>query len=213
LEPQISGGIFIEHGVHFFDLFDMWFGPGEVVAAQQSERPASGIIDQVHCTVRYGSALLANFYHGFHQSSRMESQEARIVCERGTIRFFEWVPTRIEIDLLANYADLDAVRSLVPHAEVAEVARYEGGKRNILARHKSFSADGRFRIRGGTVMSKQELYARVVRALLADQIRSAYEPQHRRLVSEENGLTSLEIAVEADELARKATAQTEPTRS
>jgi predicted dehydrogenase len=122
-KPEISGGIFIEHGVHFFDLFRMWFGPGEVLAAQQSERPTGGIIDQVHCTVRYGSVLLANFYHGFHQSSRMESQEARIVCERGTIRLFEWVPTRIEIDLLANYADLDTVRSLVPHAEVEEFAR------------------------------------------------------------------------------------------
>ena len=54
-------------------------------------------------------------------------------------------------------------------------------------------------------MSKQELYARVVRALLADQIHSVDDPQHRRLVTEENGLTSLEIAVEADELARKAT--------
>ena len=143
----------------------------------------------------------------------MEAQEARIVCERGTIRLFEWVPTRIEIDLLANYADLDAVRSLVPHAEVEEVARYEGGERDILARHKSFPADGRFRIRGGTGMSKQELYGRVVRALLADQIRSVEDPQHQRLVSEENGLTSLEIAVEADELARKATAQPNARRT
>jgi hypothetical protein len=32
----------------------------------------------------------------------MEPQEARIVCERGAIRLFEWVPTRIEIGLLAN---------------------------------------------------------------------------------------------------------------
>ncbi len=206
-KPDISGGIFIEHGVHFFDLFRMWFGPGQVVAAQQSERPKSGLTDQVQCTVRYGSALLANFYHGFHQSSRMESQEARIVCERGTIRLFEWLPTRIEIDLLANHADLEAVRSLVPHAEVEEVARYEGEERKILARHQSFPADGRFRVRGGAGMSKQELYGTVVRALLADQIRSIDDPQYRRLVSEENGLTSLEIAVDADELARKTIAR------
>ncbi|HEU4678963.1 MAG TPA: Gfo/Idh/MocA family oxidoreductase [Terrimicrobiaceae bacterium] len=212
-KPEISGGIFIEHGVHFFDLFRMWFGPGQVVAAQQSERPESGgIIDQVHCTVRYGGVLLANFYHGFHQSSRMEAQEARIVCERGTIRLFEWVPTRIEIDLLASHADLEAVRSIVPQAEVEELARYEGGERDILARHKSFPADGRFCIRGDTGISKQELYGRVVRELLADQIRSIDDPQHRRLVSEENGLTSLEIAVDADELAQKATAPTKPTR-
>jgi predicted dehydrogenase len=202
-KPAISGGIFIEHGVHFFDLFRMWFGPGQVVAAQQSERPKSGLTDQVQCTVRYGSTLFANFYHGFHQSSRMESQEARIVCERGTIRLFEWLPTRIEIDLLANHADLETVRALVPHAEVEEVARYEGDEREIHARHKSFPADGRFRIRGGAGLSKQELYGTVVRALLADQIRSIDDPQHRRLVSEENGLTSLEIAVEAGEFARK----------
>src|SRR5271165_3912127 len=92
-------------------------------------------------------------------------------------------------------------------------ARYKGAERDILARHKSFPADGRFRIRGGTGMTKQELYGRVVRALLADQIRSVDDPQHRRLVSEENGLTSLEVAVEADELARKATAQPNATRS
>ena len=213
-KPEISGGIFIEHGVHFFDLFRMWLGPGQVVAAQQSERPESGgIIDQVHCTVRYGSVLLANFYHGFHQSSRMETQEARIVCERGTIRLLEWLPTRIEIDLLASYADLDAVRSIVPYAEVEEVARYEGGERDILARHKSFPADGRFCLRGSTGMSKQELYGRVVCALLGDQIRSIDDPHHERLISEENGLTSLEIAVQADDLARKATAQPSAARS
>jgi hypothetical protein len=62
-------------------------------------------------------------------------------------------------------------------------------------------------------MSKQELYGHVVRALRADQIRSIDDPLHGRLVSEENGLTSLEIAVEADELARKATAQPNATCS
>jgi hypothetical protein len=45
------------------------------------------------------------------------------------------------------------------------------------------------------------------------KIRSIDNPQHRRLVSEENGLTSLEIAVKADELARKATAQPSAMRS
>ena len=101
----------------------------------------------------------------------------------------------------------------MPHAEVEEVARFDGGEREILARHKSFPADGRFRIRGNAGMSKQELYGHVVRALLADQICSIEDQQHRRLVSEENGLTSLEIAVEADELARKVTAQPNATRS
>ena len=205
-KPQISGGIFIEHGVHFFDLFRMWFGPGEVVAAQQSERPAGGIIDQVHCTVRYGSALLANFYHGFHQSSRMESQET-LVCERA-IGSSSGCPRASRS--ICSQTMLTWTPSVARAAREVEESRYEGGEREILARHKSFPADGRFRIRGGAGMSKQELYGHVVRALLADQIRSIEDPQHRRLVSEENGLASLEIAVAADELARKATSAAAP---
>ena len=30
-----SGGIFIEHGVHFFDMFSGWLGEGKVVNALQ----------------------------------------------------------------------------------------------------------------------------------------------------------------------------------
>ena len=202
-DRQISGGIFIEHGVHFFDLFQMWFGQGEILAAQQLERPDSGgIIDQVQCAVRYDGGVLANFYHGFHQANRIESQETRIICERGTIRLFEWVPTRIEIDLLANRTALDSLAALVPNAEIEEISVYEGADRDILARHQSFQADGRFRITGHTGMIKQELYSHVLRSLLADQIRSIDNPRHRRLVSEENGLSSLKTALRADELAR-----------
>lgn len=71
-DREKSGGIFIEHGVHFFDLFEGWLGAGEVVAAQRVLRPGSGIEEQVHCTVRYASGPLVNFYHGFTQPSRLD---------------------------------------------------------------------------------------------------------------------------------------------
>jgi predicted dehydrogenase len=37
-----SGGIFIEHGCHFFDLVAFWLGQGDVVAATLGLRPADG---------------------------------------------------------------------------------------------------------------------------------------------------------------------------
>src|SRR5436190_15964207 len=81
-----SGGICIEHGVHFFDMFAGWLGPGKVEAAQACRRPGTTIEDQVHCTVRYGTDVLVNFYHGFTQPSRMDRQELRLVWERGDLR-------------------------------------------------------------------------------------------------------------------------------
>src|SRR4029078_8113218 len=66
-DREKSGGIFVEHGVHFFDLFAGWLGLGRVEAAQVSMRPGAGIEEQVNATVRYGSGALVNFCHGFHQ--------------------------------------------------------------------------------------------------------------------------------------------------
>src|SRR5436190_20200998 len=64
-DREKSGGSFIEHGVHFFDLFAGWLGAGEAVAAQASRRAGTNIEDQVQCTVRYGDEVYINFYHGF----------------------------------------------------------------------------------------------------------------------------------------------------
>ena len=49
-----SGGIFIEHGVHFFDMFAGWLGAGSVESAGRVLRPGLGIEEQVYCTARYG---------------------------------------------------------------------------------------------------------------------------------------------------------------
>ena len=64
--PAQSGGIFIEHGVHFFDMFEGWLGIGRLVNAFDIQRPGveGTIIDRVQATVMYPQGPV-NFYHGF----------------------------------------------------------------------------------------------------------------------------------------------------
>ena len=97
-----SGGIFVEHGVHFFDLFEGWLGPGRVVAAQRTLRPESRIEEQVTCTVRYRDGILVNFYHGFTQPARLDRQEFRLLFEHGDVTLEEWVPTGARIRAIVN---------------------------------------------------------------------------------------------------------------
>ena len=59
-DREKSGGIFVEHGVHFFDMFAGWLGTGEVVASQANCRAGTNIEDQVQCTVRYRDALVTS---------------------------------------------------------------------------------------------------------------------------------------------------------
>ena len=53
-------------------------------------RPGSSppIEEHVQCTVRYGPTVLVNFYHGFHQTGRMDRQELRLVFERGDVTLY-----------------------------------------------------------------------------------------------------------------------------
>jgi len=197
-----SGGIFVEHGVHFFDLFEWWLGPGRVVSAQETVRPGTDIVEQVNCTTSYGNVLV-NFYHGFHQAARMDRQEMRLLFERGTVRLFEWVPTQIEIDCIASEETVDTLKTLLQCIEKADaVEMYSGSDRDVTSRHKSYKVDGRYLIRADFGMTKPELYGHVLRGLLSDQLAAISDAGHVRCVTEDNGLTSLEMAVAATELAR-----------
>ncbi|MDQ3622295.1 MAG: Gfo/Idh/MocA family oxidoreductase, partial [Verrucomicrobiota bacterium] len=200
-DREKSGGIFIEHGVHFFDLFEWWFGPGKVLAAQQASRPETSIIEHVNCTVLYRDSAFANFYHGFHQPARGDHQEWKLVFEMGSISMREWVPTAMRIDLLADDATMEALTRSLPCAEVQVIERYTGAARKCTSRHRPREVDGHFSISSSPGLAKMDLYGHMLRALLRDQIAAIRDPAHVRRISELNGATSLAAAVAAQRLA------------
>ncbi|MEA3186836.1 MAG: hypothetical protein QOD99_666 [Chthoniobacter sp.] len=196
-----SGGIFIEHGVHFFDLFEWWFGPGQILAAAQTTRPGTALVEHVHCTARYGDSILAEFYHGFHQASRMDHQEWKLVFEMGSIEMREWVPTTLRIDLLARDTTIAALGKLLPMAEVTTLERYQGAARHCTSRHQAREVDGHFSISTHAGFEKMDLYGEMLRALMSDQISVIRNSSHQRRITETNGVTSLEMAVAAQSAA------------
>jgi predicted dehydrogenase len=196
-----SGGIFIEHGVHFFDLFAGWLGPGRVEAAQVCLRPGTTIEDQVQCTVRYGDGVLVNFYHGFTQAGRMDRQELRLVFERGKVTLAEWVPVRATIHALVDEADTRTLCELFPDARLDVTAWYAGKDRACLGRHKVLDVYQMVEMKSGQGDLKMHRYSELVRSLLTDQLAWLLDHGHVRRVSDQNGRDSLAVAVEADLLA------------
>ena len=202
-DPQKSGGIFIEHGVHFFDLFEWWFGGGEVLAAQELSRPGTQIIDQVQCAVKYGDTTLTTFYHGFHQMLRRDQQAWLILFEQGTLRMREWVPTQLELDATVSEAGMEALISLLPGAKVEVMERYGETERNATSRHRSRTVDLRVKLTEQPGQPKHDLYGQMLRDLLRDQIRAIRDATHVRTVSEANGLSSLAYATAAQNMASR----------
>lgn len=202
-----SGGIFIEHGVHFFDMFTGWFGDGKLKASQVVKRPNSADIeDQVQATVEYGDEItgkkLVNFYHGFTQTGRMDRQEMRLLFERGDITLFEWVPTRMIMRCVVDEETTRALMELFPGAQLNVTANIGGKDRVLGGRHKTFEAYQQIELRFGFGDEKQHIYSELLRLMFRDQVRAIHYPESHRIITEQNGLNSLLLATDADQMAR-----------
>jgi len=196
-----SGGVFVEHGVHFFDLFEGWFGPGRVEAAQRVLRPGTEMEEAVQCGVRYGGSVLVSFYHGFHQPRRMERQEMRLVFERGEVVLYEWVPTRLRLVALADEGAARRLHALFPSARIEVTRTFPPADRSCTGRHKPIHADGVLELSAGGTVTKMERYGELLEDFLADQVAWLLDAGHPRTVTEEHGRRSLAAALEADRLA------------
>jgi predicted dehydrogenase len=219
-DREMSGGIFIEHGVHFFDLAAYWLGEGRVVAAARSLREPSperaAVEEEVVCTCRYrrprpgGGAVtpdarhggvLFHFEHGFHQASRMDRQEMRLVFERGELRLFDWVPTHGVVRALLDEAATAALGSMLPNAAVKRVESYEERARRAKGRFKPFAASALVEIEFTTGLDKLGIYAQVVRDLAADQLAWIRDPSRARRLTEIDSVASVAMACDADRMA------------
>jgi predicted dehydrogenase len=199
-----SGGIFVEHGVHFFDLLSGWLGLGRVEAAQVGTRPGTTIEEHGHAMVRYGNTALINFYYGFHQAGRMDRQELRLVFERGDITLFDWVPTRARIHALVDERQTRELCDLFPGARLDVVVSYGGADRACRGRGKAIDSYQVIDLSFSDGRAKSPLYGLLLRAMMADQVAWLRDRNHERVVTEANGRASLAMACEADALAHRA---------
>lgn len=199
-----SGGIFVEHGVHFFDLFAGWLGSSEIVSAQRGIRPGSTppIEEQVQCAARYADDVFVNFYHGFHQTGRMDRQEMRLVFERGDVTLFGWIPTLVKVHAIADEAQTRALTEIFPGARLDSTITYAPKERTCSGRHKTYDVYQMLELTWGESVVKSHRYGELLRAMMTDQTAWIRDRSHERKVTEANGRDSLVLAREADRLAR-----------
>jgi len=200
-DREKSGGIFVEHGVHFFDLFAGWFGQGKILSAQRTLRPGTEFEEQVQCTVQYGDSVLINMYHGFHQAARMDRQEMRLVFERGDVTLYGWVPTRARIHAIADEKVTHDVMELFRGARLDVSDIYSSEDRKCHGRNKELDVYQKFDLTYGEGVEKMHRYGELLRALFHDQVAWIRNKEHERRVTEQNGRASLAMALQADRLA------------
>lgn len=191
-DETASGGIFVEHGVHFFDAAAMLIGePATAVQATAARRSDAGPVDLVSATVRHGERVLATHTHSFTHAHRCERQLMRLDYGAAEARVEGWIPIDAGIDL---WTDEDGAR-FAEHlpSRAAEVMHVTGYRLNSQARitvrvRRDAAGDARARGRGvpldiphhvhiqltlGGPSAKATVYAESVRAAMADLVSAA----------------------------------------
>jgi len=109
-DRQVSGGIWVEHGVHFFDLVTWWLSSQarRVVAIHSARR--SGEEDRVWSIINYQDGNTAVFCHTFTQPAIFEETQIRLVFSRGYITLEGWIPTRLHLRAMLNQPELDHLK-------------------------------------------------------------------------------------------------------
>ncbi|MFB8085702.1 Gfo/Idh/MocA family protein [Streptomyces sp. NPDC055992] len=192
-DPAHSGGVFIEHGVHFFDAARALLGSDPLsVRATALARPG-GPVDMVSADVVHPGGVLASHLHSFTHAHRAERQLMRLDHGFAETRITGWIPVHAEITAWVDEAGARAWQDLPRLRDdllAVEGFRPGGGER--LAVHVERNAGSAAPARGrgeertvphrvtavldlGGEARKAYVYAQSVRAAMADLVRSARE--------------------------------------
>ncbi len=198
-DPAASGGIFIEHGVHFFDIIGAIAGaPAESVMGRTWTRPdGTNKEDRVQALVTYANGVEASFYHAFNRPGALEKQTAHFAFERGHITLHGWIPTSLELTAIvddAGFAGLQTVLTLeaVNDGDFPLTVRGNGRDLEVTRRVHAHQSLG-----GPT-----PVYLKAVQDAMADFAAAVRDPAHRRRVTAEDGAASVRVAAAARESAK-----------
>jgi predicted dehydrogenase len=187
-----SGGIFVEHGVHFFDAAHLLVGSTALAVSAVEAQRADGTTDLVSATVVHPGGVLATHTHGFSHPDRCERQHWRLDHGAAEVTVEGWIPLRAQVDawtddagaelaarLPARTSELFAVpgHRLGPGASVTAVVHRDAGPASAHGRGRPMRLPHRVRIELvlGDDDAKPRVYQESVRAALVDLVQAAQD--------------------------------------
>jgi predicted dehydrogenase len=200
-----SGGIFIEHGVHFFDIIGRIVNAPAARALGQTwtRDDGAGKEDRVLSVVTYASGVEASFYHAFNRPGALERQTAHFAFERGHVVLEGWIPTTLHLDAIVEGEALDGLRSVVPSLGVME----EFASGHAVRGHGRRYPVG-CRVHAETRLGDPTaVYRQAVSDVLADVAAAIRDPRHLPRVTVQDGASSLRVAVAARRSAETGRAE------
>ncbi len=189
-----SGGILVEHAVHFIDLIDACAGRTDVTVSGTSLRRQDGRVDRMALQAQYGDELLVTQYHAFTRPKAFERTRWHFGFEALEVEVEGWIPLSGRVRGLVDEQTLEvlsalpgfAIESSEPFAATAVASPPYKATRLV---------SGRFAVSD----TKDAVYRRAVQRSLMDVVKAAESDTHRLRVTLAEARRGLAMALEASQ--------------
>ena len=194
--PAVSGGILVEHAVHFLDVVNACVGAAASRVDGRARRRSDGAADRMMAIVEHEDGPIATHSHAFTRPAAFERTTMRFTFERAEVEIEGWVPMggRIRVPETLT-ADQSAALDRLPN--VTRINAPPGAvtpNPNLGASEQwfTFALDG----------SKDDAYKTAARAVLTDLRRAVADPDYQVRTTLESGREALRQALLATEAGR-----------
>jgi predicted dehydrogenase len=216
-DRSISGGILVEHGVHFFDLINSFTDSQPVNVTGYTHGRSNSQQDQVVALVQYQSGLIATHYHQFSRPGIFEDTSIRLVYDLAQIDIHGWIPLSGEIKVLITATDIHKLSSIpnlsvtatIPITEAQDNSRPEGWggdaikvmaeNGQIISSGCTYKADTLLQGKFSIDENKRQVYSASLRDVMTDFIRAVEDSDYVPEITLEDGINSLAIALKASQ--------------
>jgi predicted dehydrogenase len=209
-DKKLSGGIFVEHGVHFIDIVNALTTQKYKQVFGCSHNRNEKQQDQVSAMVLYNGGLIASHYHSFSSPGFFEQTTIRLKYDLAKIEIEGWIPMKGTIQALINESTKDQLNvipgwkmdNLDSINNLEDISRPEGwGDSSTTAATKTYCggigydvgerASGTFEI----PKTKAQVYGECLQSILLDLVAKIEDKDHVLRVSIEDAQESLKIAI------------------
>lgn len=212
-DEEQSGGILVEHGVHFFDIVNALGNQAYSEVYGCSDRRNDSQRDRVAAMVRYDKGLIASYYHAFSGPGLFEQTTIQLAYDLARVEIEGWMPLKGTVKALVNEQIKEQLKNLpgwqITKSEAldapTDVSRPEGwgGPGTPTSTRKGLTYCGGIAYDVDEMVSatfeipqtKGQVYGKCVQSILLDLIQKIENKEHELTVTIEDAVAALEIAV------------------
>ncbi len=197
-EPQVSGRILVEHGVHFFDLATWMMHTKMDTAWSLGVERKPGMEDRVFAAVKYENDVVGTYWHSFSRPNDLETTTFHFAFDLGEIDMIGWIPLELNIWGWASRQGWEKLQKMDVEADIPL---------SPIKPMKTVSSEYEYDVEEeiDAVLAleeeKSDVYSECLRLIMADLVKKIDNPSHKMIVTLEDGLEAVRTAEQATKAA------------